>query len=254
MLSKFLHSRWPALIDKHVDCSPLSYEEYTSKCPKAGRLRRGLAVASIAHFYEATEIAQWGIKEILAFMEEGSGPEFLSKLHRLGELCREINSDLANRSRDVWKRMISSSSDPVAALVAAKSVQDEYLQAYAYYHVLQKTTGQIADDTRLNALDRFRLMAGALNLRRYEVPVPAAYCRSNCWQWQNGGRCPHVPAVSQGTTDEYQWTPNARVSLQDTYGTHTLWDLFTRSPLGLKLSDGLDASHFALPNRGVNVA
>jgi len=186
-------------------------------------------------------------------MEEGSGPEFLSKLHRLGELCREINSDLANKSRDAWKRMISSSSDPVAALVAAKSVHDEYLQAYAYFHILKKTTGQIADDTRLNALDRFRLMAGSLNLRRYEVPVPA-YCNYSCWEWQSYSRCGHVPALSQGTTDEYQWAPKTTAPLQDEYGTHTLWDLFTRSPLGLKLSDGLDASHFALPNRGANVA
>ena len=198
---------------------------------------------------------RWAISELLAYLDQGSTPEFLPRLHRLGELCREINPNLAINTRNAWKSMISTSSDPIAALEAAKSVHDEYLQAYAYFHILQKTTGQIADDTRLNTLDRFRLMAGSLNLRRYEAPA------CNCSDRHPAGGLgyhrhsgydnrAHTHQPSQAAQDEYQWSPKVAAPLQDKYGTHTLWDLFTRSPLGIKLSDGLDASQFTLPKRG----
>jgi len=227
-----------------VNCSPLSFKEYTAKCPTVERFRRALGIASIAHFYEAADVTRWAISEVLAYLEQGSTPEFLPRLYQLGELCREINPDLANSSREAWKRMISTSSDSIAALMAAKSVHDEYLQAYAYFHILKKTTGQIADDTRLTTLDRLRLITGALNLRRYE------FQDCNCYDKRYRGSCSHMYVQSQGTTDEYQWTPNVSIPLQDKYDTHTLWDLFTRSPFGIKLSDGLEASHFALQNRG----
>jgi len=147
--------------------------------------------------------------------------------------------------------MISSSPDPVAALGAAKSIQDQYLQAYAYYHVLKKTSGQIADDTRLDELDRLRLIIGSLNLRRYEVPACNCSDRNVKYDGYNRhyGYRQHTHEPLQATTDERLWTPQTSAPLQDKYDTHTLWDLFTRSPLGIQLSDGFDGSRFALPSR-----
>jgi len=232
-----------------VGCSPISFQDYISNCPKAERFRRALGMTSIAHFYESTEIARWAIKELLEHLNIGLTPEMLPKLYRLGELCRDINPNLAQETGEAWKRMISSSSDPIAAFEATQRIQDQYMQAYAYYHILKKTAGEIADDPRLTTLDRLRLMNGSLNLLRYEK----SHC--NCHNKQYYGGCSHLQIRVQKTTDEYQWTPKAVAPLQDTYDTHTLWDLFTRSPLGIKLSDGLDASHFALSNReGANTS
>ena len=97
--------------------------------------------------------------------------EFLPRLHRLDEWCSEINPELTTRARIAWKRIARASADPIVALVAAKKVRDHYLHAYAYYHILQKTNGRIAADTRLDTLDRLRLMTGSFNLRRYEIPL-----------------------------------------------------------------------------------
>jgi len=139
--------------------------------------------------------------------------------------------------------MISSSSDPIGALEVTQRIQDQFMQAYVYYHILRKTAGEIADDPRLTTLDRLRLMNGSLNLLRYEK----SHC--DCYHKQDYGCCSHLQIRVQTTTNEYQWTPKAAAGLQDKYDTHTLWDLFTRSPLGIKLSDGLDVSHLAVPRR-----
>lgn len=236
-----------------VDYSPISFQAYLNNCPSAERFRRALGITSIAHFYEATELIRWAIKELLDYLEEGSTPEFLARLYRLGALCHDIDPALAEKTFIAWKRMISTSDDPIAALGNAKGVQDEYLQAYAYYHILQKTTGQIADDTRLTTLDRLRLMAGSLNLRRYETP--ACNCSNRHLQvtgpvsFTTFAQVAHTHRPVQATRNEYRWSPRVEVPELDNYDGHTLWNLFTRSPLGINLSDGLDATPFALPHR-----
>ena len=291
-MSSMLHLLVTRTSNTHTHPSPISFADYNAKCPAAEKFRRALGIATIANFYGSSSITKWAVAELLARLFTCCTAELLPRLHRLATACSDVSPKFHAAVRQQWCTMIGTTTDPVATLCAAKEIDDTYLQAYAYFHVLQKTNGEISKDARLTPLDRMRLLVGSMNLRRYDdMDCPCTdlgtYHRSSggeslgdaeitggSWntvgrgnlggRWHPGGRGSpggrghmgardhpgdrkHKLPRPQATTDAQLWSPKTSAPLQDSYEQHSLWDMFTVSPVGLVLHDGVELSQPSIP-------
>jgi len=183
------------------------------------KFRRALGIGFVANFYEAIDITRWAINELLEHIDSSATPELLPRLHRFSEDCRDLSPVLHEAVQTTWLKVLGTTPDPVAGLLATKEIHDQYLQSHAYFYVLRASVETIATDSRLTTLDRLRLIIGSLNLRRY--------CQSCSLQIQQVGKCTCAP--------------------QDRYDGCSLWDLFVQSDWGFNLADdALDLSFLAL--------
>ena len=164
--------------------------------------------------------------------------DLLPRLHKLAQNCCDTHPELQESVQERWRAIIVDTQDPVSTLLAARELEDHYLQAYSYFHILQKMRNdQIAEDMRLSALDKFRLLVGSLNLRMYKKP--------DCICQQCKPRFPlHFDSKrpKQGI-DLTTCSSDPGVHVQDNYDSISLWNIFTVSPMGLSLHDGVDVSH-----------
>ena len=193
--------------------SPVNYLRYTALCPAAERFRRALGAGIIAHFYNMANIRQWAIVELSERINSCAGLDVVPRLHRFAAVCRGGSPAFYKLAHHACHEQIKTTSDPVAALLAAKELADIELQAYAYAHILRNKSDTIASDVRLTTLDRIRLTLGSLNLKSYPC---------HCFKRDLLPRCNCV---------------------KDTYGGRSLWDVFTRSEMGFSLADStLDLS------------
>jgi len=201
-------------------CSAISFLSYTKKCPGTEKFRRALGIGSVANFYDATDIADWAIGELVGRIDLYATPALLPRLHKFSEDCRDISPGLHQSVIAKWRKVIQTTPDPVAGLLSAKEVHDHYLQSHAYFCILGVSTETLAADHRLTILDRVRLTLGSMNLRRY--------CVGCDWQQQ-------------------QFTARCACPAQESYDGRSLWTLFTQSDMGYSLADSsLDLSFLAL--------
>ncbi|KAH7101904.1 hypothetical protein BKA62DRAFT_701774 [Auriculariales sp. MPI-PUGE-AT-0066] len=217
----------------YIHANYFEFADFMNNSTKPQRFDRILSIASIAHFYQCFEIIDWAVLEILdLFPACGvSDLQTLQRLYTLATRCGDQAPDLFELAQSYCYQEIQDSTDPVSWLCAAKEVDDPYLQAYAYFHILKLRNADIRDDARLSTLDRIRLHTGALNLRRFE---PVA-CLSGCFRFSRSHKsdCDRSPAVRQNPDT---WSPDPRAPLQTHYGEDSLWDMFDRSPMGFSLS------------------
>ncbi|KAH7101908.1 hypothetical protein BKA62DRAFT_701784 [Auriculariales sp. MPI-PUGE-AT-0066] len=211
----------------HVD--HLEYENYKTKCPDDEQFRRALGIASMAHFYQAMDIARWAIGQLLLLLPSSNitAADTLKRIHSFSLRARDLEPQLSQKVREYWCNQVRSSQDPVVWLRASQDAADEYLQAYAYYHILKLKNVTIRTDARLSALDKLRLHVGVFNLLRYQGV--GCTCAS-AQVLQTGHLCGR-------TVDPDEWSPTSSVPLKESYGAWSLWDMFTRSPMGLVLTD-----------------
>ncbi|KAH7101906.1 hypothetical protein BKA62DRAFT_671588 [Auriculariales sp. MPI-PUGE-AT-0066] len=222
-----------------------------------------LNIASIAHFYQCSDIVKWAIVELREYSQSTTSDSIpLSLLPRLYSFARrasDISSELLDQVRTHWCHLTRSATDPVDWLVRANEVQDEYLQAYAYFHILRLRYDTICAETRLSRLDKQRVTLGSLNLREYvsdhnNCPPAGRTGHSRiakCPPCRPGhsrvANCPPVrPSFSRITKcrqaekaplDHDARSPDPKAPLQDTYGKMSLWDIFNYSPVGYRLDD-----------------
>ncbi|KAH7101884.1 hypothetical protein BKA62DRAFT_159082 [Auriculariales sp. MPI-PUGE-AT-0066] len=209
----------------HVDY--FEFADYLQNCPIEQRVHRSLSIARLAHFYEASTILAWALKELTSLLPS-SNVRDSSTLKCIYVFARDASKDLLDKLNEHWCQQVRSSADPVDWLIAARDVDDKYLQAYAYFHILNKTNAQLHEEKRLSTLDKLRLSMGTINLRRYQ---------------QNGCGCnnPYSYGHRCGQTqDPDQWSPKVTAPLQVKYGNESLWDMFAHSPMGFDLADGTD--------------
>ncbi|KAH7101882.1 hypothetical protein BKA62DRAFT_701700 [Auriculariales sp. MPI-PUGE-AT-0066] len=181
----------------------------------------------MAHFYEASTMCTWALQELVTLLPMSNLTD-VAVLKRLYVFATDADQRLCQIFKEYWLQLVESSADPVEWLIAAKDIRDEYLQAHAYFHILKKTNAEIRAEPRLSTIDKLRLNIGTTNLRRYQV---------------DGCGCvnPHYYGHICGhTQDPDQWSPKTRAPLQANYGTLSLWDMFTRSPMGFDLTDGVE--------------
>ncbi|KAH7101921.1 hypothetical protein BKA62DRAFT_770145 [Auriculariales sp. MPI-PUGE-AT-0066] len=205
----------------------LEFENYKAQCPKEERFRHALSIASIAHFYQATDIARWAIAELLALLPSSNIKEhdILTGIHSFSTRALDIEPQLLRKVQEYWCQQVTTSTDPVLWLRAARSAQDQYLQAYAYYYILKLKNLALRSDPRLSTIDKLRLQCGAVNLLRFQ----GQSC--SCTNVLNNGH------TCGRTVDPDEWTAATSVALKDFYGSWSLWDMFTRSAMGLELAD-----------------
>ncbi|KAH7096478.1 hypothetical protein BKA62DRAFT_510333 [Auriculariales sp. MPI-PUGE-AT-0066] len=219
--------------------SHIDFEDYTAKCPHEERFRRSINIARIAHFYEATTIRDWAMSQIITLLPSSDMTDIsmIIDLQTVAEQLSSFKPELITVARDHWRSVCHKSLDPVAWLLAAKNISDKNLQAYAYFHTLSRTNDEIRADDRLTALDRLRLSIGALNLQRH-VKDPCS-----CVDLGFSGHQPscHSLAIRRdiGATSSGACSPQVVVPLKDSYGGESLWSMFTRSPMGFELEDGI---------------
>jgi len=203
----------------------MSFANYLKKCPPHEKFRRALGIGTVASSYGSTDITQWATAELLGNVGKFGQSEHRLRLHRFAMKCRSTSSQLYEEVLTLWRTSIRANSDPVAALLDMREMEDENLQAYAYYCIVRTHSYTIAKDARLTTLDRLRLALGSLGL----PPNP----------------CTCYPTLEAPTT--------CVVCTQAAHGGRSLWDIFTRSDIGISLADNsLDLSFLArtsVPNQ-----
>ncbi|KAH7101881.1 hypothetical protein BKA62DRAFT_158955 [Auriculariales sp. MPI-PUGE-AT-0066] len=201
------------------------FNEYLDKCPTDQRIRCASSIASLAHFYESSSISTWALTELTSLLSK-SNLQDKDTLTRIYVFASDANAQLLSLLKVHWHRQLDCSSDPVIWLVAARDVGDQELQAYAYFYILRKTNLEIRQDPRLSTLDRLRLTTGTVNLLRFQ--------QNECGcsdPYSNGHNC-------EALTDPDQWSPQPTAPLDTSYEGVSLWEMFTKSPMGFDLIDG----------------
>ncbi|KAH7096763.1 hypothetical protein BKA62DRAFT_718643 [Auriculariales sp. MPI-PUGE-AT-0066] len=213
-----------------LQANPMQFQQYANRVPETIRFQRSISIAAVAATYQANAIAEWAIQQIMEMLPRRSvDPELLTWLYHLARHYPDITLPAEGRwfSRTVtskWCSQLVEASDPVPWLIAARNVQDTALRAQAYYFILQRRmAGQIAGDDRLSRLDRIRLSVGALNLRRHQRgTITYTPYDGDARNWQ-----PRVECLPTHVRNEYDGV--------------SLWDIFTRSPLGIDDQRGSQA-------------
>ncbi|KAH7101902.1 hypothetical protein BKA62DRAFT_159300 [Auriculariales sp. MPI-PUGE-AT-0066] len=217
----------------YIHANHFEFAEFMDRSTTLERFDRILGIASIGHFYKCLDISVWAAAQIMLLLPN-CGVTSCTTLRRLYDFaarCSDIAPDLSTRAQNYCCQEIQKSEDPILWLVIAKHLEDQYLQAYAYFHILKLKNAVIRPDMRLSTLDKIRLHTGALNLRRFE---PVA-CLSGCFRFSRSHKsdCDRSPEVRQNPDT---WSPDPRAPLQTQYGEESLWDMFDRSPMGFSLS------------------
>jgi len=201
----------------------------------------------MAQFFIAESVIKWGLDYLSQHTNACATLELLPRLHKMARTYCVICPELQKAVQERWRTIIYNTQDPVSSLLAARELDDHYLQAYSYFYILQKMrNGDIAQDAQLSALDKFRLSVGYHNLTMYKAP----HC-----QCQPALKCDHKLHASFGLyfnpkranqgIDISTRFSDAGVLIQDKYDSMSLWDIFTVSPIGLSLHDGVDVSQAA---------
>ncbi|KAH7094184.1 hypothetical protein BKA62DRAFT_720989 [Auriculariales sp. MPI-PUGE-AT-0066] len=241
-LIEFEHFLWYL----HVD--HLEFSKWDGESTGEARFSRVLGIATIAHVYQAGDIVTWAVAQILGLLPALPVRDIVvvKRLYEFSLRADGVDPQLPKQSRDYWCSRVIETSDPVEWLLAAKELDDQYLQAYAYFHILKCTGVKVASDTRLTVLDRVRLLLGVTNLRRF-CPVMADV-NSSCpcqdpwthYQYGHSHSWRRIQPEPPVTGDQSELTIMADVPFQETYGTLTLWEVFTRSVVGFQATDGVD--------------
>ncbi|KAH7094178.1 hypothetical protein BKA62DRAFT_720978 [Auriculariales sp. MPI-PUGE-AT-0066] len=233
--TEFEHFLW------YLHVSPLDFIKWDQESTGDARFRRVLGIAAIAHMYQSEGLAAWAVAQILKLLPTKpiTDTTTLKRLYDFSSRADGLDPQLQTQSLAYWCGQVRESSDPVEWLLAAKDRNDQYLQAYAYLHILKRTGLQVTNDTRLTGVDRLRLLFGATNLRRFST-VPARYTECPCPNPRthyNNGRCIYwsQPIFSPPEADQRELPIIEEVPLQDKYGPLTLWEIFTHSTVGVLL-------------------
>ncbi|KAH7097824.1 hypothetical protein BKA62DRAFT_715241 [Auriculariales sp. MPI-PUGE-AT-0066] len=184
-LDDFAHFLWYVNVDPHM------FERFRELPDSSSKCSRYIAIATIAHKYLATSIAQWAMQRAFAMLEtsdrkfdfEVEGLTRLLILARLWNDDDEVATNLLKRTRDIWCDVMyiasdapaaddpsqiaddllrrKTGNDPVGLYLAAKKLGDKLLQAHALFYILRCGPGYINSSiTSLSAIDRQRLLCG----------------------------------------------------------------------------------------------
>ncbi|KAH7097838.1 hypothetical protein BKA62DRAFT_414102 [Auriculariales sp. MPI-PUGE-AT-0066] len=189
-----------------LNANPSTFDTYAIEADVEARFLRWLAIATVADEYNATEISRWTVDKMVDLLPRyDCGPIQLVRLYRLAANLILVQQ-LAFESVWIhWAAKIEQSPDPVVWIIPARDVHDNLLQARAYLYVLKRHSVQgIAEDARLDSLDRVRLFVGAVNLRDLNINIERP-----------------APSIYVG---------------------NLLWDAFTKCSMGFELPDGADLS------------
>lgn len=164
-----------------------------------------LGIASVAHMYEALDMANWAVDAALSCLGTLVGGEYFS--HR-----NPLSLDIATRllrtavrfqgpqdgsrrgtARDIVcdalhpARPGALSNDPILIVLMAKQpgINCTYVLAHAYFYAFAKGPEYWRDDPRLDASDRRRLLSGGFGLgaRGYYDPKVQKQLPASGKQW-----------------------------------------------------------------------
>ncbi|KAH7101924.1 hypothetical protein BKA62DRAFT_701817 [Auriculariales sp. MPI-PUGE-AT-0066] len=250
----------------YLEANHFEFADWMTLSTRPERFARVISIASMAHFYQCWEITSWAGDQLSELLPCCGVVDFntLKRLYKFASFSSEHAPKLIEQVRTYWCQKIEASNDPVSWLAGAKDLQDQYLQAIAYFHILRLGNAKIKSNTGLSPLDRIRLQTGAMNLPRDDgvaanAAPPPTVIPSSLPSRRNDPRRPYdswaVLARSiktsssdpldplnllQSTDDESR--PAAvhdswpQVYLLTKYSGDSLWALFDHSPMGFELS------------------
>ncbi|KAH7101956.1 hypothetical protein BKA62DRAFT_701940, partial [Auriculariales sp. MPI-PUGE-AT-0066] len=246
-LAEFEHFLW------YLHVSHLGFAKWDKESTGDGRFRRVLGIAAIAHVYQAMDIAVWAVAQVISLLPSQPIMDAVSvkRLYEFALRADGVDAQLQVQSRNYWCARVRESQAPVDWLLAAKELNDKYLQAYTYFHILKRTGIEVIGDSRLTVVDRLRLLLGVANLRRFTAVAPATSCTCpNPYNHSRHGYCSSWnPPQTQHliVSGDHKGQPiMADAPLQDKYGTLTLWEVFTHSAVGIQAEEDIDALSTAL--------
>ncbi|KAH7096476.1 hypothetical protein BKA62DRAFT_719609 [Auriculariales sp. MPI-PUGE-AT-0066] len=212
----------------YIHSSHSEFADYLANCSAVKQFRRALNIARIAHFYEAFTAATWAVNQLVALLPKSGAAdvETMKKLRSFANRGSDIHAELPGMVQSYWCAEVRSTKDPVRWLLVARDLKDEYLQAYAYFHILFLPDQDLRAESRLTDLDRLRLYVGSANLRRYESDC-------DCIVMDHSDSCRSYH--KHDAPDELA-SLRPFLKLKDVYGEETIWEIFTRSPIGLTTS------------------
>jgi len=168
-------------------CSPVTFEGFARSANSLFKCRRYIAIATVAHVYEATVVAEWGMERAFSMLETHSrefalDTEVLVRLYLLTERWKEdadIELHLMRRVRNIWHDAMYSSTlppnadptaeptirdcdgDPISILLALRPLQGMQLEFLALFYILARGDRYILrNQHRLQLRDRLSLMCG----------------------------------------------------------------------------------------------
>ncbi|KAH7094177.1 hypothetical protein BKA62DRAFT_720974 [Auriculariales sp. MPI-PUGE-AT-0066] len=254
-IDEFRHFLW------YLHVSIVEFIKWDKECTGDARFRRLLGIAAIAHVYQAPDVVAWSVAQLLPLLSSVPVRDVatVKRLYDFALRAEGVDPQLQTQCRDYWCSRVRESSDPIEWLLAAHSLNNQYLQAYAYFHILGCSGATLASDSRLTVVDRLRLLVGVTNLRRFTKPKSICACTPNrkrcsciqcgrpvirsycdsCHKWEqfpvepvSEDQAQHSSTIAPITNQPAEAPIMSDVILQDDYGTLSLWEVFTRSELG----------------------
>lgn len=221
---------WDYLHSSEVPLSPQAFSRWRDSPDTHEKCTRLAGIATVAHMYEAHDVAVWAI-ELALKMLEVNNRSFVPEPAMLGDLysvalkvwmAASASPDQPNvvlywqRVEAVWMDVLSFVHiDAVPYLLEAQKVNSSPLQAVGYFYTLRRGAGAISEDARLTAMDRRRLLTGMFSFVTRGQPLA-----------ENSWTTPSPPAVVNG-----QWQPRRDTRLGD---INKLWDTFATAPWNIE--------------------
>ncbi|KZV91573.1 hypothetical protein EXIGLDRAFT_837046 [Exidia glandulosa HHB12029] len=160
--AEFEHYLWMI----HADI--LDFYEFTHQPASVAKCTKHLSIASIAHMYQSTRIANRSLGDAFTLLESRGSPHIDADLAAL--LVRTSSRwvdqpEVLVRTRTILKEaMRKKSADTFAVILVAEPLDDRELLGWGYYYLLLAGKSAWDQDKRMRPIDRRRLLAGAYTL------------------------------------------------------------------------------------------
>jgi len=157
-------------------------------------------VAAAAKGFECSDILEWAVSTALTEMEKRqsicTSAETLLILYQATELTQGVPSEVSalqrRRVEELWCDALAGTADLAPMLNAAQQAGSEFVVAHAYFYILRRGASYIRAEKRLSAIDRRRLMYGAIELARRGV------CNCQDVSTRSAHHAPHKAATGDG--------------------------------------------------------
>jgi len=144
--------------------SPATFELFPRAPNTLFKCRRYIAISTVAHGYEATNVAEWAMQRALSMLETHTrgfsvDTELLLRLYHLADLWKEdadIEKNLLQRARKIWYDAMYTciippsedaysdlvprdcGGDPISVLQAALTLKESRVEAHALFYILAR--------------------------------------------------------------------------------------------------------------------
>ncbi|KAH7096547.1 hypothetical protein BKA62DRAFT_719450 [Auriculariales sp. MPI-PUGE-AT-0066] len=202
----------------------------TQNARRRKRYYRALNIASIAHFYQATAITEWAVSEL--------NPQEDARV--CISLWRQARFFFLG-SRNTGATKLTSRKTLLAGWLPPKKFATRISKLMPTFTVLGSPTAFYGMTTVSQCL-----IVCVFTWRR--EPAAAWARRLQMRQYNVGWTHPaYIPPSRRNTytgdvCDPRSWLPRTNTPLRKLYDGVSLWNMFTRSPMGLDLPDGTEIS------------